>query len=204
MAEFVRINIAKRWSATEFAELMSQMQFLADAALFADVKFDGQSPLYFPFRRLRRRTAYFDPYLDVEDELKEEANLRRLAVQSVLRDYVPPIPNDLQVRKINYGSPGFADLAGVGKVMEQLRIFVTDITDRFLHKDDRAIARESAAQDLLAKKLKNAESLLKLGEKLGLDPEGKRILVSEILGADYFLEGKVISGQITSVETVEG
>jgi len=121
-----------------------------------------------------------------------------------LRDYVPPIPNDLQVRKINYGSPGFADLAGVGKVMEQLRIFVTDITDRFLHKDDRAIARESAAQDLLAKKLKNAESLLKLGEKLGLDPEGKRILVSEILGADYFLEGKVISGQITSVETVEG
>ena len=96
--------------------------------------------------------------------------------------------------------PGFADLAGLGKVMEQLRIFLTDITDRYLHKKDREIARESAAQDLLAKKIANAEAILKLSDKVGLDGESRRALISEVLGADYFIEGKVLLGQIASIE----
>ena len=195
----IRINIAHEWSASEFSELMSQLQFLADVALFAQVKIDGQSSIYFPFRRSPRLT-YYDPLFDPEDELKQDVYLRRLEVHSLLRDYGPGTPNELQIHRLEYASPGFADLAGLGKVMEQLRIFLTDITDRYLHKKDREIAREFAAQDLLAKKIANAEAILKLSDKVGLDGESRRALISEVLGADYFIEGKVLLGQIASIE----
>jgi hypothetical protein len=196
----IRINIARDWTASEFSELMSQLQFLADVALFSKVRIDGQSTIYFPFRR-RRRIAYYDVFFDPEDELRQDVYLRRLEVHNFVRDFAPETPNDLRLSRLEFASPGFADLAGVGKIVEQLRIFLMDVTDRYLHKGDREIARESAAQDLLAKKIANAEAILNLGEKIGLTPESKQILLAEVLDADYFIEGKVLSGQITSVES---
>jgi hypothetical protein len=201
MANILRVSIDERWTASEFAELMSQLQFVADAALFSEVKLDGQSSTYFPFRRIRRRMAYYDPFLDVEDELRQDAYFRRVETQEILKAYSPRISNELKIKRIEYGSPGFADLTGIGKVVEQVRIFTTAIIDRYLHREDREIVRESAAQDLLSKKIKNAEALLNLGDKVGLDGESKRMLISEVLNADYFIEGKIIDGKIKSIDS---
>lgn len=194
-SNILRITIAKEWRASEFGELLFQLQFLADVAGFSDVKIDGQSPVYFPFQR---RRALYGRLYDAEDELRGDVYLRRVQAEDVLRFYGPHI-SELKIQRLEFASPGFADLAGLGKVVEQLRIFVTDIFDRHLHKEERAIARKSAAQDLLAKKINNAEALLKLGDKMGLDAETKRLLVSEVLLADYYLEGKVLTGQLKSI-----
>jgi len=201
MADILRIRIARKWTADEFAELFSQVQFLADVALFSQLKIDGQTPIRFLWRRRSPRRQYFDSFVDAEEELKDDYYLRRADVREVLREYTPNIRNDLEIRRLQFASPGLADLAGVGKVVEQVRIFLTDIMDRYLHSKDRELARQAAAQEILARKIRNAEALLKLGDKVGLDPESKRLLVSEVLSADYFLEGKVISGQVTAIES---
>ena len=75
----------------------------------------------------------------------------------------------------------------------------TGIIDRFIHHEDRKIARASASQDVLANKIKNAEALLKLSEKAGMNPDAQQLLVTEVLKSDYFLEGKLLSRQITRV-----
>jgi hypothetical protein len=84
-----------------------------------------------------------------------------------------------------------------------VRIFLTDIIDRFLHKEDREIARDLAAQEVLAKKLKNAEQLAKLMDKVAINPEMRQMLMAEVLGVDKAIEGKVLNGQITGIERVE-
>ena len=201
MANILRLNIDERWSALDFGELMGQLQFLADAALFSQAKIDGQTSIFFPLRRLRRVPVYYyDPFIDVEEEMKFEAYRQRAAIQDLFRSHSPRVSNQLEIKRTQYGSPGFVDLAGIGKVVEQLRMFLTDIMDRYLHREDREIARESAAQDVLAKKIQNAEALMNLYDKAGLDTEAKRVLIAEVLEVDYSIEGKLITGQITSIE----
>jgi hypothetical protein len=202
MANILRLNIGERWSALEFGELMGQLQFIADAALFAQARIDGQTSIFFPLRRLRRVPGYYyDPFIDVEEEMRFEAYQRRVAIQDLFRSHSPQVSNQLEIKRTQYGSPGFVDLAGIGKVVEQVRMFMTDIMDRYLHREDREIARESAAQDVLAKKIRNAEALMNLYDKAGLGTEAKRVLIAEVLEIDYSIEGKLITGQITSIES---
>lgn len=198
----MRVEISDGWSASEFSELFAQLNFLYEAARFGQVRIDGQSAHPFmPWWFRRRRWPEFAPYYD-EESLEDEAILRHRMVERML-SYASsekvPSPK-LEVRRIEFASPGFVDVAGVGKVVKELRLFMTGILDRYLNKEDRKIARQAAAQDLLAKKIMNAENLLKLGEKAGLDPETRQSLVREILTADYYVEGKFITGKITNVK----
>jgi hypothetical protein len=44
------------------------------------------------------------------------------------------------------------NLAGLGKLVEQIRIFATDVMDRYLHRVDRRLKRDETKQAILAKK----------------------------------------------------
>ena len=196
----VRIRIAGHWTALEFAQLLSDVQFLAEVAAFSDVNLDGQD---FFARRRQRRTGYYELFGDVRDELRDQLYLRRADVQEFVRRYAIKNVELLQLRRVQFASPGFADLAGIGKIVQEARIFLTDIIDRFLHAKDRAIARDLAAQEVLVSKLKNAERLAKLADKVSLDPEMRQMLLAEILGVDQFIEGKILDGKITGFEEVK-
>jgi hypothetical protein len=199
----LRILIGNKWTASEFARLFSDVQFLADVAAFSDVKMDGQTPMSIFTRRWQRRRGYFDVFGDVRDELRDNLYLRRADVQEFLWTQPAKFPSVLEVRRLEFASPGFADLAGFGKIVEQVRIFLTDILDRYLHREDRRIARDLAAQEVLARKLTNAEQLAKLMDKVAIEPETRRMLVAEILGVDQFIEGMVLDGKIAGIEPVE-
>jgi hypothetical protein len=127
-SNIIRINFAEQWSAADFSELLSQLQFLADAALFSEATIDLRSSLYFPLRQYRRRRLFYDLFSG-DQNLQEDAYLRRLEVQDVLRRYASGHGNELQVKRLQYSSPGLADLAGLGKVVEQVRIFIQYIID---------------------------------------------------------------------------
>jgi hypothetical protein len=199
----LRIRIASGWTAWEFAELLEDVQFLADVAAFSEAKLDGQTPMDFFTRRRQRRAAYHDVFGDVRHELRDNLYLRRADVHEFVKRYSNNRLSELQVHRLEFASPGLADLAGFGKIVEQVRIFLTDIIDRFLHTEDREIARGLAAQEVLARKLKNAEQLARLTDKVAIDPEMRQMLMAELLGVDKFIEGKVLNGQITGIETAD-
>jgi hypothetical protein len=55
-------------------------------------------------------------------------------------------------------------------------------------------------QEIFEKKITNAERLLKLGEKVGLESEFKRNIMREVLAVDYFIESKFLDGKIVGVD----
>jgi len=199
----VRIRIAGHWTALEFAQLLSDVQFLAEVAAFSDVKLDGQTSMELFTRRQQRRSGYYEFFGDVRDELRDQLYMRRADVQDFVRRYAIKNIELLQLRRVQFASPGLADLAGIGKIVQEVRIFLTDIIDRFLHAKDRAIARDLAAQEVLASKLKNAERLAKLMDKVAINPEMRQMMLAEILGVDQFIEGKILDGKITGFEEVK-
>jgi hypothetical protein len=198
----MRFEIDSKWTALDFSGLMSQCQFLYDAALLVDMEFEGQ-----PLLNLLSLDDSTDPSpFIVVDRAQRTPNdlLREFVVRLQVESILTAVPHHhLEVRKIVYGSPGIVDLAGIGKVIEQLRIFTTDIVDRVLHKEDRKIARELAQQELLAKKIANAKKLLKLGSKAGLNEKNVQALIAQVVLSDALLEHDVEQHRITSVRTLD-
>jgi hypothetical protein len=179
---------------------MAQLEFLYDVAQFSEVEFDRRFTWTYLFRRLRGQSLYpYDPYLSAQFDLYEESQLIRFDIQRIVRGLPARELHELTIKRILHASPGFIDLTGLKKPIEQVRFFMTDIVERYLHRQDLKIAQDAAVDEVLAKKLENAKTLLKLSGKAGIDKETTQMLVRQVLTADYFLEGKVISGKITSV-----
>jgi hypothetical protein len=186
---FFRINIDKSWTSIDFADLFVALEFL--------------------------HTVYALPYTSAA-EIERINHLCHLETwwndQKVLNTFPAGFLSDVflssfverkipfKVEKISFASPGFADLAGIGTVVKEIRLFIIEIIDRVSAREDREIARDSAKQDVIEKRIKNARDLVELANKVGINEPTKQILVSAILEVDQFIEAKVVRGQITSVE----
>jgi hypothetical protein len=192
----LRLGIDGAWSSAEFSRLFSEFEMLNEMAHFGLTRSDGETMLafdYLPSRRVMREL-----YLDVQTEEHVLALAADAQIQNHIRYVSTPRP--LQVIKLEFASPGIVDLLGVGKVIEEVRKFVVEIADRWIAAPDRELERDHKRQQILAEKIANAERLVNLSEKTGLDPEMRRQLVRRLLECDRFIEDKMIEGQITNVE----
>ncbi len=194
--ETLRINIDGQWRAEDFSRLFSEFETLNELASFGQVRIDGQSDLRLWRIRLPRsrdRDWYWSEF-GSEEELEEEFESARVRV--FLRHIAPRRP--LIVKEIRFASPGHTDLSGLAGIMREVRLFVMDIADRFIAAPDRALAREDRHQSIMTKKLANAERLLKLSDKVDLDPALQRDLIRRTLETDRYIEDKIIDREITS------
>jgi hypothetical protein len=141
----LRINLAKVWTTTEFAELFSEFEMLNKIAALGELIEDRGGLI--PFESRHTRQARFwsnDPFEEFEiKELLDDVYLREFLL------FMMPVPSPLQVTQIEYASPGFTDLTGVGRTVAGITKFVLGITDRFLAIEDRALAREEKSQKIL-------------------------------------------------------
>jgi hypothetical protein len=179
----LRIGMAGRWSVNEFAQWLLGLQFIYDLVLLSD-------------------------------EARSRPNGERLVAQALrtavtaaapayrLHDVTAPITRiPLVIRGINYSSPGISDLSGLGKALEEIRKFVTDILDRYLQREDRRITRAIAREDLKTRKIKNVELLVDLYRKVGLTEDVSIALREEVQSLDSLVDRLVLEGKIISVET---
>lgn len=187
----------RTWEAQEFARFFTEFEILNEMAIFGNVKVDGQSSLgFFYYERLRAPKYWQD--LEFEGEVQAEVADERL--RYFLREATGG-RWPLQLKRMEFASPGFTDFAGIGKVVKEVRLFVTDIVDRFITTPDRALAREEKRQSIVAKKIANAEKLMKLADKAGLDPKTRIELIRRAIEVDRYIEDKVIEGRITSIQS---
>lgn len=202
-AEDLRVYLDGHWEAREFAELLGHVEFLYDVARFSTyAPLGGQGPqlhllsidrYHLPFR-----------YIDWEFEPDiESAYVRREIAQlaNSVMSYSDGQSSGLRIAQIHMASPGVGDLAGIGKIVKEVRLFTENIIDRITQREDRAIAREAARQRVLTQKLNNAEKLLRLDEKIKLTSADRHAIVKEIMRSDNFIEGKIIERKITGIES---
>lgn len=200
-SEILRVDIEGDWSATEFSNLFDQFEMLNLMAGWAIASQDEQqarflieTPFAFHSRTLRFSPAWTEAF---ELEVKAEDYFREIALRKYLND-LTHLP-ELRVSAVHYASPGWVDLLGAGRIVGHVSKFILGITDRYLARKDRALAREQTKQKILKDKIANAKELLKLGTKIHMDPEAQRQLVRRALEIDEYIEGKLIDQQITGV-----
>jgi len=184
----LRIEIEGAWECSEFAELFSSLSRL----YWVQVELAGR---YFstaasdPHRHLnwermtghRRSLAGQEGpiYPSLQEGLFPKSTFQS-SVTILSQDGLVSFQAELAVLAIEYGSPGFADLAGLGKAMEEIRKFLEVLIKR---RDD---ARLRAAQDERYElenqkiKLENARAFVSLAEEIGLGPEDTLRLVSYV------------------------
>lgn len=193
--ETLRIHIAQEWTANDFAQLLTEFEVINEMAQFGEaVETRGGDVVWhrsFSPRYLQYSGA--DSYLELE--AKEE--LEEISLRHFVREVAgKPVP--LQITQLQYASPGFTDLTGVGRVMKEVREFVLGIVDRYIAKPDRDLAREERRQKILALKIANAEKIIKLANYPHANPRTRNALVKRLLISDEVIEAHLLEGKITS------
>lgn len=195
----LRIEVDGFWTAADFSKLFDELEVLSEMAAYGDASQDEQQGRIlldwgYHFPEMRTRYSRWDTEYDLE--LEAERHFRETALRRFMnKDSAVP---SLQVKEIRFASPGFVDLLGAGRIVGHISKFILGITDRYLAREDRVLAREQTKQKILKAKIANAESLLRLGSKVHMDPEARRQLVRRALEIDEYIESKLIDQKITA------
>jgi hypothetical protein len=183
----IRIGLDGKWGSIEFEELFSSLNMLNGLAQV------GSQPLRYMSKDLL--TKSLEPDWDFE---RFSSLVARAALKEIFKN-----DNEFEtlvVSRIQFSSPGFTDLTGAGKVLEQIRLFIKDILDRKDAKVERHLDIEAKKQDLLEKKIANGIRLVDLSDKMGMDRETTNALVMQAVLADDFIEHQIQHKKITSIE----
>jgi hypothetical protein len=201
----LRVEIDGNWSISEFSKLFEELGMLNLMAGYGIASQDEQqgrvyleSYSVFSGRPMRFAPAWSRSY---ELEIETEDYFREIALKKFMNDqtFIP----ELQVRAVQFASPGFVDLLGAGRIVGHISKFILGITDRYLAREARALAREQTKQKILKDKIANAEALVKLSSKIHMDPEAQRHLIRRALEIDEFIEGQMIDQKIAAVREID-
>ncbi|MCF6311577.1 MAG: hypothetical protein L3J39_03915 [Verrucomicrobiales bacterium] len=195
--QILRVGIEGRWTATEMASSLKEINFLYDLRLYLNAieetepYLEEMSHFYPPFQRYGKSflfARYAQPLHQPEDLNR---NTKIIFPEHVLR-----------VSQIKYASPGIKDLLGLEGVLKEVRLFIQYLLDR----DQQ---REAQELDNQGKRIKNARDFAKLRvESARADKE------IEMLSSDGYgeivedntrqLSRLVEERKIVSIEMLEG
>lgn len=111
----------------------------------------------------------------------------------------------LTVLRVQYGSPGFVDLLGIGKIVEQLRLFVEKLIDLRATRLRRGLENEAMRQEIKGKMIENARDFVRLAEEardLGLSDYEIKYLVELTEGAQERLFRQIAQGNVAAIGPV--
>jgi hypothetical protein len=187
--QIVRLELEGPWSAYEFGQTLLSISDLYNLRLFLEILREDQRDwesfceeiMHFPpFRhRWRKRLPYWSSipwtpgFSAAPLPVLDDAQLSRLWK---LLD-----PEErLEVRRINYGSPGVADLAGIGTVIGHIKDFIVKLIERGDSRKQRELNEERAALENDRIRLENARSFVALARDLGYTESEVRRLVAHV------------------------
>lgn len=175
----VRIQLDLAWSADDLAELLADLAGLYEMRV--RLEWDPESLEYWSARLLRGpSSSRAAPWRNRDD--------------STWR---------LDIGRVHYGSPGFVDLVGVGKVVEQIRLFVEKLIDLRAARLRQGLENEKLKAEIEAQKIENARNFVRLalaGRPFGLSDEQIRALVYDVDGVQERIIRRIGDGQVTGVE----
>jgi hypothetical protein len=108
----------------------------------------------------------------------------------------------LAVVRINDASPGRVDLVGVGKALEQVRLFLQYLIDLTIQRRWWRLEVEDLRQDVIARRIENAKRMICLGDQareLDLNAEETRALLIEVDDRQQRILEAIGEGRVTGV-----
>lgn len=185
--QILRIEMEGRWFAAELGAALSSFSDLYDLRFVLELMREDQTDweqfydelLHFPpfrwqwKRKFMRQQRLFSPYLPLSSLQFDVAQL------SCLREYLEP-DEMLEIRRVNYASPGATDLAGIGAIVGHIKDFVIKLIERSDTQRQRELNDERAAIELERMRIENARNFVALGRELGFTEVEMRKLVAHV------------------------
>ena len=181
--EAIRIEIEGEWSVYELGVFLGDLALLFVIRFALDLGRRGVSDFLSSLRRPDR----YDPW-----PFSRRWSLTRPDEQ-------------LTVLRVQYGSPGFVDLLGIGKIVEQLRLFVEKLIDLRATRLRRGLENEAMRQEIKGKMIENARDFVRLAEEardLGLSDYEIKYLVELTEGAQERLFRQIAQGNVAAIGPV--
>jgi len=181
-----RLEIEGHWSAEELGNLLIAISDLYAIRLYLEILYEDRfqwmryypdfwDPKAFPTSQLRRR-PYGRPFpWWLNPPPLGESQLSRIS------QLIEP-EGRLEVRRVDYASPGIADLAGIGVVVGHVKDFVFKLLDRQDTKRSRELDDERAALENERLRIENARNFVALASDLGYNKTDLRSLVLHVDG----------------------
>jgi hypothetical protein len=185
-----RVSIDGEWTAAEMAAEIEAVSYIHDFMYFSSLLYDSKlEPL--GFRR------YF--FL---------AATNRISFREFPTLFPLPETGHMQVTEVQYGSPGFQDFLGIGKVVSELLSFVRDVIkiadDRKELEAELRMKRlegDKKQQDIRAQELKNVRTLLKVLKDAGYSEAEIHLMVGQLLFKQDVLIGLAESEKIIQIDS---
>jgi hypothetical protein len=206
-----RLDIDGRWTADEVGRCFSCLSELYDLRLYLESLRDDYRDMerfydelmhFGPSQRWRQRIgrtgalpwmAGFGLQLPIP---ADESHLARLPALFAAEER-------LEVRRISYASPGFADLAGIGAVMGHLKDFVLRLIERHDGRRQRDLSDDRAALENDRIRLENARAFVALARDLGYSDTDIRALTLHVDSRQGPLIELIDRQKLRSVSTPE-
>lgn len=204
----MRCQIEGSWTAKDMADSLLSMRDLYNIRLGLQIIYEDYRDIdeflfelhhFKPFRRLQRKelapflyqflfSGYFKP-ID-PDQLNRIANL------------VYPY-EELKVRRIEYASPGFKDLAGFGEIVGHLKDFILKLVEYHGDKRKRELNNEEQELKNQALRIENARKYVSLARECGFEERELRKLVILVDEKQEPLITLIGNGKIQSVKMMD-
>jgi len=162
-----------------------------------------ENPDFFFLRRKMARALRIGAYSPITEAiplstLLDPLQLRRLA--AILGSSGP-----LRIRRIEYASPGFTDLTGVGQIVGHLKDFLVQLIEicRPSSREQRQLENRQREVDIRQREISNAREVVALAKDIGLsETEIQRMVLWMDDRQETFIQ-LINEGKLTGVRLIE-
>jgi len=164
--KILRINLDEKWSSTDFSKMFDSLTLLYQ--LFIELNsIDYLDSQLFKIRpnsiiseniinlngKLYKKLNNPDTFENVKT-FRSEHFINLLIPQSEITKPESEI-YDLQIKQIKYASPGFSDIVGLGKIIENM----VDLIKYYIPNKNQKLENEKAELDIIEKKIRMLRSI---------------------------------------------
>lgn len=207
--QILRLDIEGRWYADELGAAACALSDLYDLRFCLELMREDQRDweifydelLHFPPFRARWRRKLIRHKLTPRPFLPLASLVFDVNQLSRLRDYLEP-DERLQVRRLEYASPGVSDLAGIGVIVGHVKDFVHKLIDRHDTQRQRELNDEKMAIDNERMRIENARNFVALLRELGFSDAETRKLVAHVDDKQEILIKLVDQKKLTGVSLI--
>jgi hypothetical protein len=196
----LRVKIDGEWLATDFERFFRLIDELYALAIGVDI--DGQGTWFDALIQSRMRQRK-----NPDEGVDRWLGLYEKQYGRTPNPYLKQKRHlDLDVLRVEFGSPGFADFLGFGVAIGHMKDIIVKIIDLATTREQRALDTVGKRLDLQAKQIQNAREFVQLvSEARGADlDEGK---LRELVIRTDVLQGELLPfverGQLTGADIVD-
>lgn len=164
--KILRINIDEKWSSTDFSKMFDSLTLLyqlfieLDSIDYLDSQLFKARPNSTISENIINLTGNLYKKLNSPDTF-ENAKLYRgeyfmdlFLTQSKIYQ-TQSKAHDLQIKEIKYASPGFSDVVGLGKIIENM----VDLIKHYIPNKTQKLENEKTELDIIEKKIRMLNSI---------------------------------------------